>query len=253
MKQQLNYGYPLASIIIRILSAFLIIFFIIALLIFHIQLIVILLISFVLIPYYVIFGVVAFKKRFNSKRIAILNEILNHANLKGDEIILDLGTGSGFLAIGFSKSLKKGKTIGLDKYSIKIGDLKTQLINFIKTNFFGNTLKNAKINAKIENVEDKCEFIPADITKPFNYSDNYFDIILSCQSLYCLPNKNKKLTFQEINRVLKQDGKIIFFEAKSFLNWNINSVKNYFERIGYKIVIIPSKEFKGCCILSGKK
>ena len=119
--------------------------------------------------------------------------------------------------------------------------------------FVGNTLKNAKINAEIENVDDKCEFIKSDIIKPLNFPDENFDIILSSQFLYCLPPQKRSLVLQEINRVLKKDGKIIFFESKSFLGWEINIAKSYFENMGYNIEITETKEFRKTCVLSGKK
>jgi ubiquinone/menaquinone biosynthesis C-methylase UbiE len=183
----------------------------------------------------------------------ILKKMIKIADLKGNEKILDIGTGAGFLAIGFAKDLKDGKVTGLDKYSIKYDRFKIQLISYLKINFIGHTLKNAKRNVKIENVEDKCEFIQTDITKPLKFSDSYFDIIISSQFLYCLPPQKRLPVFQEINRILKKDGKIIFFESKDFLGWNINHAKVFFEKIGYQIKIIKTIEFQRTCILSGKK
>jgi len=123
----------------------------------------------------------------------------------------------------------------------------------IKINFIWNTLKIARGNAKIENVEKKCIFIQTDITKSLDFKDNYFDIIVASQFFYCIPYQKRMLVFQEINRVLKKGGKIIFFESKSFIKWKIEEVKDFFENIGYKIQLIPIDEFKKCCILYGEK
>ncbi|NIP31102.1 MAG: methyltransferase domain-containing protein [Candidatus Dadabacteria bacterium] len=202
---------------------------------------------------YIYFFVIQFKIQFLKKRKTLLNQFIELADLKGDENVLDIGTGSGFLAIGLTKNLKNGIIIGLDKYSIKSDNLKTQLATTIKTNFIGNTLKNAKKNARIENVEKKCKFIESDITNPLKFKDEYFDIIVSSQLLYCIGKNKRPAVFHEIDRVLKKNGKIIFFESKSFLNWNIFEAKNFFENKGYKIKLIQSNEFKTCCILFGKK
>jgi ubiquinone/menaquinone biosynthesis C-methylase UbiE len=175
------------------------------------------------------------------------------ADLEGNEIVLDLGTGAGLLAIGFSKRLKNGKVYGLDKYHLKYQGIGKNLVNYLKINFIGNTLNNAIRNAKIENVGNKCEFISTDLTKRLNFSDEYFNIILSSQFLYCLSPKKRQLVFNEINRVLRKGGKIIFFESRAFLRWDIDIAKRYFEKMGYKINIEKIKEFRRSSILSGTK
>lgn len=253
MKQMPNYGFPLSFILFRIFVLLVIVLVLFALIIFNIPTYFILLIGLWIILSYVFFGIIQFKKCFLKNRMNLLKKFIKIANLKGDEKVLDLGTGSGFLAIGFAKPLQNGKSFGLDKYSLKNDNLKTQIISMIKINFFGNTLKNAKVNAKIENVENKCEFIQTDITNPLNFSDEYFNIIVSSQFFYCIPHQKRLVIFQEIDRVLKKDGKIIFFESKSFMGWDINEVKRFFNNVGYNINIIPVKEFKKCCILVGQK
>jgi ubiquinone/menaquinone biosynthesis C-methylase UbiE len=179
--------------------------------------------------------------------------MIDIADLKGDEKILDIGTGAGIIAIGFAKKLREGKVYAIDIYKHKYDNLKKCLINYVKINFFGNTIKNARKNAKIENVEDRCEFIKADITDKLSFPDNFFDIILTSQSLYCIPIKNHNSTFQQINRILKKNGKIIFFEPKFFFLWDIKKLKIYFEKIGYSIKIYKNGKFKRMCILAGDK
>ena len=208
----------------------------------------ILLIAFFIFPVYIYYGIIQFKKHFLNKRIALLNKIIKIANLRGDEKILDLGTGSGFLALGFAKHLKNGKSIGIDKFSIKNENLITQIIYMMKINFIGNSLITAKLNAKIENVENKYEFIEADITNPLNFSEEYFDIIVSSQALTCIQNQKRCTVFQELNRVLKKGGKIVLFEAKCYKSWDANVVKKFFENIGFSVDIIPTVEFNNSCI-----
>lgn len=253
MKQKPNYGFPLSYILKRFLIILILILILIGVIISQISIFFVLFIAFFVLPSYVIFCIIYFKKRFLRDRITLLKKFVEMANLKGDEIVLDLGTGSGFLAIGFAKNLKNGKSIGLDKFSLKNGNLKTQITSMIKINFFGNTLKDAKVNAKIENVEKKCRFIQADITKPLDFPDKYFNIIVSSQFFYCISPQKRLKVFQEIDRFLKKGGKIIFFESVSFMGWDIDEAKKYFKDIGYKIDILPVNEFKKCCILYGEK
>ena len=253
MKKKPYYGYPLSHVLSRLLFLLLIFLAIFTLFIFDIFTISFVPIIIFVILFYIYFFVISYKKNFLKNRQNLLKKFIKIANLKGDETIVDLGTGSGFLAIGFARYLKNGKAYGLDKFSLKNDGLKTQIISMIKINFFGNTLKNAKENAAIENVKNRCEFIQTDITKPFYFADKHVDIIVSSQFFYCISNKKRLEIFKEINRVLKKDGKIIFFESKSFIGWDINEIKKYFENIGYNIVLIPDENFKKCLILVGHK
>ena len=253
MKRETHYGFPLSYIFFRALFLLLISLIIFGFMIIGTHIYIVFLITFCVIFIFAYYLIIHFKKQFLEKRRLLLKKFIELADLKGDEKVLDIGTGSGFLAIGLSKILKNGKAIGLDKYSLKSINFKTQIAATIKTNFIGNTLKNAIENAKIENVSNKCKFIESDITDPLEFKDGYFDIIVSSQLLYCISKKNRKSVYQELDRILKKNGKIIFFESKSFLNWNINEAKNFFENIGYKTDILQSNEFKTCCILFGEK
>ena len=159
MKNQTNYGFPLSYIFFRALFLLLITIILFGLIIIGISIYFVIFISIFVFLIYIYFIVIQFKIQFLKKRKILLNKFIELADIKGDENILDIGTGSGFLAIGLTKYLKDGFIVGLDKYSIKSDNIRTQLATTIKTNFIGNTLKNAEINARIENVEKKCKFI----------------------------------------------------------------------------------------------
>lgn len=253
MNKKTYYGYPLSHVLSRFLLLLIIILVIFTLFIFDIFTFLIMSIAIIIFLFYVYFSIILYKNHFLKNRENLLKKFIKISDLKGNEFVLDLGTGSGFLAIGFAKYLTNGKAYGLDKFSLKNDGLKTQLISMIKINFFGNTLKNAKDNAIIENVENRCEFIQTDITKPLNFPDGHFNIIVSSQFFYCISNKKRLKIFKEINRVLKKDGIIIFFESKSFMGWNIHEIKRFFENIEYDIKLIPEKNFKNCLILVGYK
>ena len=253
MKNKPNYGFPLSDILFRLLFFLVIVLILFLFIMLDITYYIVLLISICILPIYLFFGIIQFKNNFIKNRTKLLEQIIKLADIKEDELVLDLGTGSGFLTIGFAKQLETGNSVGLDKYSLKSEKLKIKIITYIKTNFIQNTLKNAKANAKIENVENKCRFIQTDITNPFNFEDEYFDIIVSSQLFYCISSNKRSAVFQEVDRVLKKSGKIIFFESKSFMDWDINEAKNFFENKAYKIELIQSNEFKTCSILFGKK
>lgn len=251
--QKSNYGFPLSHIFLRLLIVLALLLVVLYLFVIGISIYIAVIVGICFVPVYVFFGVIQYKNKFLTNRNKLLEKIIKIADLKGNETVLDLGTGSGFLAIGFAKHLSSGKSFGLDKFSLKSDSLKTQILCMIKINFIGNTLKNAKMNARFEKVDDKCKFIEADLAKPFNFSDKFFDIVVSSQFLYCLSEDDRANVLKEIDRVLKKGGKIIFFESSSFMSWNINKVKEFFEEIGYKIEITAFEKFKKCCILYGKK
>lgn len=271
MKQTAYYGYPLHSIILRMLLFIFIILLIFESIFLQFSYYIIFLISCFSILLYTYIGIILFKKSFQNRRILYLKKMIEIANLKGNETILDIGTGAGILAIGFAKFLKDGKVYGIDIYKHKYDSYKDFFINKIKIDFFGNTLKNAQRNAKIEFVEDKCKFITADITDKIDFPNNFFDIILSSTALYCIPIKKQTHTFQTIDKILKKNGKIIFFEPESMdkflkkkgkinfsypeslLKWDINILKEYFEKNGYSIKIFKNVEFKEMCIFVGEK
>lgn len=250
MKQQPNYGFPLSSILIRISMAILIILVITALIFFHASGYFILLISFIILPAYVFFGMIMFKRRFYDYRMDIQKKMIDSLDIKGNESILDLGSGAGALVIGFAKLLQDGKAYGLDKYSLSENKIRTKIIKFVRINYIGHTLKNAKRNAKIEDVDKKCEFISGDFTRRLNFQDDYFDIISSFQSLHITPTQKQIQVFQEIDRVLKKGGKIVFFEPSHFLGWDVTDVKNYFANLGY---IINITQLKTRVIFLGEK
>ena len=143
-KQKPNYGFPLSFIFYRIMGLLFLVF--VMLLLFDFSYYYILIISLFVIPVYIFFGVIQSKNNFNKKRNSLLKKCIKIADLKGNEKVLDLGTGSGFLAIGFAKKLKNSKSIGLDKFSFSDENLIKQIINIIKINFLNNKLTHAEKN-----------------------------------------------------------------------------------------------------------
>ena len=183
------------------------------------------------------------KKRYKKKVEYISNNMTDLANLKGNELILDLGTGSGPVAISFAKKLKNGKAIGLDSYALEGKNIFTQIINLIKINHFGSNLTKAKKNLIIEKLNDKCKFYTGDLSNPLKIREKSIDIITSRQCLYCISYDKQLNLFKEIDRILKTDGLLIFQEPQKFFGWDIKNLKEYFEGKGYIIncINLPKK------------
>lgn len=120
------------------------------------------------------------------------DRMLDMAPWRGDEQVLDVGTGRGLLMIGAAKRLTTGKSIGIDIWR--------------EQDLSHNTLDAAMRNAEIEGVGDKVELRNADARKtPF--ADRSFDCVLSNLCLHNIPSREgRAAACREIARVLKPGG-----------------------------------------------
>jgi ubiquinone/menaquinone biosynthesis C-methylase UbiE len=124
--------------------------------------------------------------------------IAKHMELKGNEYVLDVGTGTGRTAIQMAKRLTTGKLVGIDIWdTMELG---------------GNSPERAYKNAEIEGVKEKVEFKFGSVLEiPFD--DDVFDIVTCSSVLNNLPGeKNRIKALKEILRVLKPKGKCILLE-----------------------------------------
>lgn len=135
---------------------------------------------------------------------------------KGDEKVLDVGTGLGILMIGAAKKLDSGKSYGIDIFnSYDLSD---------------NTIEQTKNNIKLENVTDKTELISENILKT-NFSDNYFDVIVSNLCIHNLyKEEERNQACQEIYRILKPGGEAIISDFK-----HTKEYKKIFQNLGMKV------------------
>jgi len=116
--------------------------------------------------------------------------------IQGNEYILDVGCGTGRIAIKVAKLLNTGKVMGIDLFK----------------GSSGYSSDPAYRNAKIEGVFDKTEFKHGNLLK-LEFPDNTFDIITSSSVFHDVHgDKNKEKAMKEIFRVLKPSGKFIAFE-----------------------------------------
>jgi ubiquinone/menaquinone biosynthesis C-methylase UbiE len=120
------------------------------------------------------------------------DRMLNTLPWRGDEQVLDVGTGRGLLMIGAAKRLTTGKSIGIDLWR--------------KEDLSNNTLDAAMRNAEIEDVAGKVELRRAD-AQELPFADGSFDCVLSNLCLHNIPSREGRATAcREIARVLKSGG-----------------------------------------------
>jgi arsenite methyltransferase len=131
-------------------------------------------------------------------KLKLRDEILDAAELKGDEKILDAGCGRGLLMIGAAKRLKSGRVTGIDIWDPR--DLSD------------NSSEAARENAKLESVADKVRVDSGDVRK-LVYPDANFDVVLSNLVVHNLAGADEReQALREMYRVLKPGGRLAMYD-----------------------------------------
>lgn len=256
MKNRVNYGMPFRPVLYRmvIMSLLLLIFIFLIFQEIYFPLIFLYFVFMILFSYY--FCLYSYRNFFTVRRNILLDELIKMADLTGNECILDIGTGSGFLAIGFAKHLTQGCVYAIDRYAADTINIFKIIYEVIKINFIVCSLKQAKRNAEIENVTAYCKFINSNLLEGLDFDDNYFDLIVSSQTIPFILKEtdNEAAVVREIDRVLKNNGKILLIESKKYKEWDITNFQRYFEELGYETRIIEKKfHLNDCFFIAEKK
>lgn len=152
------------------------------------------------------------------------DRILNLHNWKGNENVLDVGTGLGLLMIGAAKKLSTGKAYGIDIFNTY--DLSD------------NSIEQTKTNAELEKVTPKVEILKENILKT-NFNEGYFDVIVSNLCLHNLyKSEEKEQACIEIHRILKRNGKAIISDYKG-----IKEYKESFQKLDMTVEKIGTYYF----------
>jgi arsenite methyltransferase len=118
--------------------------------------------------------------------------MLKMAPWRGDEQVLDVGTGRGLLMIGAARRLTTGKSIGIDIWR--------------EQDLSHNTQEAAMRNAEIEGVRDRVELRHGD-AQQIPFRDRSFDYVLSNLCLHNIPSREgRAAACREIARLLKPGG-----------------------------------------------
>jgi len=120
---------------------------------------------------------------------------------KGDEHVLDVGTGRGLLLVGAARKLTSGRGVGIDIWSTK--DLS------------GNAMEKTQQNLSLEGVQDKTE-LRSESACEMSFPVESFDVVLSNLCLHNIPDDvGRILACREIARVLKPGGVALVSDYKN--------------------------------------
>lgn len=143
--------------------------------------------------------------------------MLDMVTWRGDETVLDIGTGRGLLLLGAAKRLTSGKATGIDIWNTE--------------DLTANTKENALANAIAEGVADKIAVESMD-ARQMTFPDESFDIILSNVCIHNIPDREgRKQACLEIARVLKKGGTALISDFK-----NIAEYRSFFLDAGLKVI-----------------
>lgn len=122
-------------------------------------------------------------------------------NWKGDEQVLDVGTGRGLLLVGAAKKLNSGRGVGIDIWSSK--DLSS------------NAMEKTQLNLSVEGVQDRTE-LRSESACEMSFPEGSFDVVLSNLCLHNIPDDvGRILACREIARVLKPGGVALISDYKN--------------------------------------
>ncbi|HEX4602627.1 MAG TPA: class I SAM-dependent methyltransferase [Candidatus Angelobacter sp.] len=120
------------------------------------------------------------------------DRMLGMVNWRGDEQVLDVGTGRGLLLIAAARHLTSGRATGIDVWSAK--DLS------------GNSLDRTQANVEVEGVKDKVT-LRSDDARKLGFPDATFDVVVSNLCIHNIPDSGGRAqACREISRVLKPGG-----------------------------------------------
>lgn len=139
----------------------------------------------------VVYGLVG-KRRMRDRMIGLVD-------WRGDEQVLDIGTGRGLLLIAAAKRLgRRGRATGVDIWR--------------EEDLSGNSLDALAENVAVEGVEDRVSLRTEDARR-LSFPDASFDVVLS---LFCIHNiereDERREACREIARVLKPGGRVLVGE-----------------------------------------
>lgn len=127
--------------------------------------------------------------------------ILDGTQLRGDEMVLDMGCGRGAVLTAVARRLKTGQVTGVDIWST--------------TDQSGNAKDVTLRNASIEGVSDRVQIETADM-RALPFPDATFDLVVSSLAIHNIrSNADRRKAVAEGFRVMKPGGRMVIADIRA--------------------------------------
>jgi ubiquinone/menaquinone biosynthesis C-methylase UbiE len=145
---------------------------------------------------------------------------------QGDERVLDVGCGNGFLLNEVAKHLRSGSATGIDLWKTEAGE---------------QTAQTARRNARLEGVADRVDIKNAD-ARSMPFADGTFNVIVSSLMLHHAGGRSdRERVLNEMVRVLKPGGAILLYDVAPLIAGaakHLYARGFQFERFGRVMVVL---------------
>jgi len=157
-------------------------------------------------------------------KLRLRQRLIDSLDLKGNEVVLDVGCGRGLLLNYAAKKLSSGKAVGLDLWQTE--DLS------------GNAPEVTLANARLEGVADRVEIRSGDM-RGMPFPDESVDAVLSNIAIHNIADQaGREQTIKEINRVLRPNGRVVLADFR-----HIEEYAATFKSLGWNAVEISARNF----------
>jgi arsenite methyltransferase len=134
-------------------------------------------------------------------KFAVWADLLRGLQLRGDERVLDMGSGRGAVQLMAAKLLPHGNVVGIDLWN--------------SSDQSGNSLDAALRNAEREGVRERVELKTGDMTA-MPFEDDSFDAVVSALAIHNIKDpESRRRAVDEAVRVLKPGGRLVVADIQS--------------------------------------
>ena len=143
---------------------------------------------------FVLLGVASFTYTTRRGKFVVWAQILEGLQLRGDERVLDMGSGRGAIQLMAAQLVPRGQAVGLDLWR--------------SADQSGNAAAVASRNAQSEGVAGNTAFETGDMSK-MPFPDNSFDLVVSSLAIHNIEDAaTRQGAIDEAVRVIKPGGRL---------------------------------------------